>query len=81
MALEKSKMPNKLQTKQRKANGQRYAALAEKAYLHARNVAAKAYGRPDAYDWPWSRLPECQQKGYVAMVRFIAKELNRQPKS
>lgn len=55
-----------------------YSALAEKAYLHARDVAAKCYNNiPDAYDWPWARLPEPQQKGYVAMVKFIAKELKQ----
>jgi hypothetical protein len=54
-----------------------YAALAEKAYIHARGVAAKVFGQPDAYDWPWSRLPECQQKGYIAFVKYVIRNHKR----
>ncbi len=52
-----------------------YAALAEKAYVHGRSVALKANG--NGYNRSWAETPEPTRKGFVAMVRFIAKELKR----
>jgi hypothetical protein len=55
-----------------------YAKLAERAHEVGRVVARKANGGV-AYDTTWHNVNPSGRKGFVALVKFIAKELRKEP--
>jgi hypothetical protein len=73
---EKTDDARKLNAQASLASATCYTALAEKAYVHAQGVAAKANGMV-GYDRPWSLLAEPHQKGYVAFVKYVIKNQKR----
>jgi len=54
-----------------------YAALAKRAYAHGKNAARKANG--SGYSKSWEETPEPTRIGFIAMTKFIARQLKGLP--
>ncbi len=51
--------------------------LAKRAFEHGRRVAHKASDNKDAHTLKWTDLPNSSHKGFLALVKFVAKELKK----